>query len=386
VNLLKRATAVLPADDPARVELLPELAEALRDSARIEEAGEVIAEALRLLRGGGDPRVSLRVRLVEASHASMVGDRDMHWAAETAMAALQEAGSLGDPGLVTRAREAAGWFLFWLGRSREAEAVVEEGLAQARARGSTGDVMRLHQVLSAIAIWGPTPVEVAMERFRQVATQASGATEALALGVLGVVSAMRGDFEAARSHLERGEASLRDLGHELNLAAAHPKAMVGLLEGDYAAVEAITRKGIETLEAAGETGFLSTTAVFLAEALYGQGRYEEAVEASRLSEANTAAGDVASELGWRVARAKSLAHLGQLEEAERLAREALVIAEPTDHPQRADCFEALAIVLWLAGRHQDAAETAQSAVEILEAKGDIVSAARVKRLIGDIRS
>jgi class 3 adenylate cyclase/tetratricopeptide (TPR) repeat protein len=384
VTLLRRATSLLPEDDPYRLDLLPGLGEALLQSARIEETGELVEEGLRLAESQGNASAILRLRLVEAWHAiSVGGEHDMHWGVQTVQQVLQEAEATGDPSVEIRAREAAGWFLFWSGRSREAEAVLEEGLARARASAALEG--RLVRALSALSIWGHVPVERALQRWTEVAQEASGETEAVVLGVLGVLSAMRGDFETARSNLHRGEAKLRDLGHALDLAAGHPPALVALMAGDFAGAEERTRKGIEALEAAGETGFLSTSAVFLAEALYGQGRYKEAVEASRLSEANTSPGDVASEMGWRVARAKALARLGELEEAERLAREAVSIGERTDHVQRADCYEAVAVVLGAGGRLQEAVDAARVAVDVFELKGDVVSATRVKRLIEELR-
>jgi class 3 adenylate cyclase/tetratricopeptide (TPR) repeat protein len=383
VTLLRRATSLLPENDPYRLELLPDLAEALHQSARIEETGELLQEGLRLAESQGNASVILRLRLVEAWYAiSVGGERDMHWGVQTVQQVLQEAEAAGDLSLEIRAREAAGWFLFWNGRSGEAEAVLEEGLG--RARASAVDEGRLLRALSTLSVWGHVPVERALQRWTEVTREASGETEAIALGVVGLLSAMRGDFDTARSNLDRAEAKLRDLGHALDLAAAHPPILVALMAGDFVKAEERTRKGIEALEEAGETGFLSTSAVFLAEALYGQGRYEDAVEASRLSEANTAAGDVASEMGWRVARAKALARLGELEEAERLAREAIAIGERTDHVQRADCYEALAVVLAATSRREEAIEAARVAVEILEAKGDIVSASRVKGMIGEL--
>jgi tetratricopeptide (TPR) repeat protein len=132
----------------------------------------------------------------------------------------------------------------------------------------------------------------------------------------------------------------------------------------------------------GESGFLSTTATFLAEALYAQGRDDEALEATRLTESHTAKGDVASEMGWKSVRAKILARRGDLQEAERLAREAVAVAQRTDQLQEAgDCFLALALVLQRAGRGEEAASAAARALATYERKGNLVSAGRARRLM-----
>ena len=74
------------------------------------------------------------------------------------------------------------------------------------------------------------------------------------------------------------------------------------------------------LEAAGETGWLGTTAAVLAEVLWRQGKEDEAERYALLSERLAAPDDVASQWQWRVAQAKVLADRDRLSEAETLAR------------------------------------------------------------------
>jgi len=309
-------------------------------------------------------------------------DRGLH----DAMEILREAERIGDPSLLAHAQEEAGWFLVWSGRSGDAEELLEEGIRQARARGaSENEVMRLYRPLAATAIWGPLEVKRGLERWRGIAEEATGMSEGTALGVVGTLHGMLGEFEVARSYLSKGEAILRDLGAVLYLAAAHPPALVEDLAGNHEAAEALMRAGIETFQAVGETGFLSTCAVILGEALYAQGRLDEALEASRLGEAHTASGDVSSEMGWRSVQAKVLARLGQVEEAKRLAREAVSIAEKTDNPNdRGQCFMALAEVLRVEGQTEEAVRAAQEALRSYERKGNVVSAGRARTMIEEL--
>jgi tetratricopeptide (TPR) repeat protein len=135
-------------------------------------------------------------------------------------------------------------------------------------------------------------------------------------------------------------------------------------------------------EQRGDTGYLSTSAGLLAEALYQQGGDADAWQASETSERSAAADDFVSQMLWRSVRAKLLARRGEHEEAERLARETVAIGEPSDYLfVRGDSLRDLAEVLLLAGRRAAAAEAARAALGLYQRKGDLVSAARVQELL-----
>ena len=76
-----------------------------------------------------------------------------------------------------------------------------------------------------------------------------------------------------------------------------------LLAGDPAAAETSLRAGFDALERMGEKAFLSTTAAFLARAVFAQGRIDEADELAQLSASLTAPGDLLTQLLWRGVRA-----------------------------------------------------------------------------------
>ena len=69
-------------------------------------------------------------------------------------------------------------------------------------------------------------------------------------------------------------------------------ATVHLLAGDPKAAEDLIREALEALQEMGETGYTSTLEAQLAEALYIQGRYDEAYEATKLSERAAARDDL----------------------------------------------------------------------------------------------
>ena len=74
-----------------------------------------------------------------------------------------------------------------------------------------------------------------------------------------------------------------DLGLTLNAATSQNEALIEMLAGDFAAAEASLRLGFDALTEMGEQAFLSTTAAFLARAVFEQDRMDEAEEFAQLS-------------------------------------------------------------------------------------------------------
>ena len=96
-----------------------------------------------------------------------------------------------------------------------------------------------------------------------------------------------------------------------------------------------------------------------------------------------AAGDDPSlKAEWGPVRALCLAKAGSLDEAEKLAREALEFAsEPDDVLIRAYALEALGSVLIDAGRKEEARPQLKESLELYERKGVIPLVARGKTLL-----
>ena len=127
--------------------------------------------------------------------------------------------------------------------------------------------------------------------------------------------------------LATSNAAYADLGLTLDAATSQNEAVVELLAGNPAAAEESLRKGYRALEEMGERMFLSTTAAFLARAVLEQGRDEEAEDLAKLSAQLAAKDDLLSQILWRGVRARVFARRAQFEEAEALAREAVVLAQ-----------------------------------------------------------
>ena len=94
--------------------------------------------------------------------------------------------------------------------------------------------------------------------------------------------------------------------------------------------------------------------------------------------------DAEAQVGWRRVRAKLLARRGDLDEAERLGREAVAIASGTDYlDARAHAAADLGEVLRLAGRPQDSATALEEAIRLNDNKGNFVAAGRLRSLLAE---
>jgi class 3 adenylate cyclase/tetratricopeptide (TPR) repeat protein len=382
-NLLDRATALLPSDDRRRLSLLPSLGRALMEAGQLEQADSVLSEAVKSGRGGGerggaaDAAVALsyvRLRTVpQTSHEEVA--RQL----EDAMRVFEE---LGDEAGLARALSVAGTLGFWRG---EAAAAIEDFELAAQYARQVGD--RAHEAESlrwvlVATLWGPTPVDVALERVEEIRSrgEANPTLEVTMLRTRAQLEAMQGRFDAARDLLAQAKALAEELGLEVTLAAgvALQAGYVELLAGDAAAAERELRPACEALERMGSWPHLATVAPMLANALFVQRRDEESLQLTVVAERVAPSEDADPQIGWRRVRAKVLARRGDVEAAERLAREATARAARTDYLDlRAQAIADLAEVLRLAGRAEESAAAVQEAIRLYEQKGNIAAAARL---------
>ena len=186
--------------------------------------------------------------------------------------------------------------------------------------------------------------------------------------------AMLGRFDEARTILAQTRAELTERGGGIRLAVTTAIESVNfeLLAGDPAAAADLGAEGCSLLEQLGDKGFLSTAAGCLGQALYELDRLDEAnLWADRAAELGGSE-DVATQLLWRQVRAKVLARRGEYVEAERLARDAVTIGEPTDDLiAQASASADLATVLEMAGHHEDAVTEMARARALYVQKGNL---------------
>jgi tetratricopeptide (TPR) repeat protein len=222
-------------------------------------------------------------------------------------------------------------------------------------------------------LFGPTPVTVAARRCEEILARpgTQPRLRASALRALAGLAAWAGDDARARVLVSSHRALVEDLG--LRVAAASAAETYGIVElaaGDPVAAEAEFRRGYESLDEMRERTLSSLLAALLADALYRQGRDDEALEFSERSRDAAGGDDLLAQVQWRTAQAKPLARAGRGAEAETLAREAVALVRATDFlAARADAALDLAEVLRLDGRSAEALAYAEEALALYEQKG-----------------
>jgi tetratricopeptide (TPR) repeat protein len=133
------------------------------------------------------------------------------------------------------------------------------------------------------------------------------------------------------------------------------------------------------LEASGSSGGLSAFAPELGRSLCALGRYDEAEPLAQLGRALANDQDVYGGALWRQTQSLVHAARGEYVEAERLARDAVAVLEPTDAlTLQGDAFSDLAEVLSAAGKEDESAAALGQALDRYERKKNLVMAERVR--------
>ena len=135
----------------------------------------------------------------------------------------------------------------------------------------------------------------------------------------------------------------------------------------------------------GERGYRATAVAYLAEALYAQGRFDEAQRLTEEAEALAAADDLDAQARWRATRAKVLARRGQFGAAARLADEAVALVPATSvDPLLGECLMAKAEVLRLAGAPGQAEASLRRALQLYEDRRMIPLAERARAVLASL--
>jgi tetratricopeptide (TPR) repeat protein len=116
-------------------------------------------------------------------------------------------------------------------------------------------------------------------------------------------------------------------------------------------------------------------------------RYDEAERFAQISRETSGPDDIASQVVWRGAQAKVLAHRGDGERAEALAAEAVTLANRTDALNlHADALRDLATVQRSRGRLAEGAASLRQALELYEQKGNVVSAGNTRVALEELEA
>ncbi len=388
VNLLSRAADLLPSDDPFRLGVLSDLGMALAQS-DIPRADAVLAEAIEGARGAGDPTLEAHAGTRRVFVRLLLDPQvDQDRSLEEVERWLQVFQDAADEGGMAEARRVVGIIHFWQGQAAVAEEHLERAIAHAERAGDRRQEAEALRWLPVSMLIGPTPVDEAILRLESMIDLDSGdrRVEIAVTRCLAELEAMRGRIEVARELVVRGKALARQLGDRVALAAVlRHSGAIEMLGGNPGAAEAEVREGYEILERISDYGHLASHAPDLGDAVYAQGRYDEALRLSEFAEGITISGDKDAEIRWRQLRARALARRGRTEEAESVAREAIQMAAGTDYLDiHANALLALAEVLRLAGREGAAESAARQARDLYRRKGNVVGEQRVASILEEL--
>jgi class 3 adenylate cyclase/tetratricopeptide (TPR) repeat protein len=391
-NLFSRAVRLLSRHDPARLGVLPDLAEALVRGGELARAREVLDGALRDARAAGDRRAEAHAQIVQEGLLDMTDPEGVVERIPRVVAeAIRVFEMLGDDPGLARAWQLSSRVGWTLCRFAESAAGVERALIHAERAHNRLQAAELRKQLFTTLSSGRTPVDEVAVRGQAMLDRVKGdpLMEAAFLAQMGLMEAYRGNFGRARELTARRESIYTELG--IPLAVAMSKwfsGAVAMVAGDPAMAERKWREGCDIYVEVGERGFLSTVAAELAEkALYVLGKYDEAEQFVKLAREKGASDDVETQARWRGARAKLLARRGDFEAAERLAHEAVALTKPTDYlVLQGDVLMDLAEVLRLASRSAEAASAARRAQETYEAKGMVVAAKEAANFVEELKA
>ena len=383
-NLFSRASSLLPADDPMRIELMLDLgwiAATIDDEAR---ADRLWTEAIDRARAQADDRL-LAHALVQRWRwklGGLLSDVDeAETDAEWAMGIFERAG---DERGLARAWSLRGMIAWNRGQAAGEEAAVEEALQHARTAGDLAEENEAFSTLSRDIVRGATPADVGIRRCEELMAQYANqrSVEASMFHVLGHLTARRGEFDRARESARRCRDFYRDTGQQATSDfMAEISYDIEMVAGEPAAAERLLREGTEPLAAHGERPPLLES--FLARALCGQGRWNDAEPHAEVAAASGR--ELAVPVG-KGSLARVRAHQGRVDEGETLAREAVALLAGTDFLiDRADVMADLADVLLVAGRADEAADALDQALSLYEQKGDIVTSVRIRAQRDELR-
>ncbi|HSD03825.1 MAG TPA: AAA family ATPase [Gaiellales bacterium] len=381
-NLMHRAAALLPAFDQKRLDLLPDLGEALMDVGEFAEAQRVLREAIAASDEAGDHRLradaALGLALVE-----FYGDPLTDWsqrAARIARGAIPVFELMGDDAGLAKAWRVLGTVHATALRYGEAAEAVARAAEHARAAGDLRQERRNASSFAVAAVYGPTPVPEAIAECSRIAADATGdrRTEGLVLGALAHLEAMRGEFDRARELSARARSILEELGNSVLAASTSLEAgAVELLAGDPAEAERLIRRDVAELERMGAAYLLSTTTALLAQAVAAQGRDAEAAELVEAGQRVTGDEDVDSAVLLACVRSGLLVRGGDVAAGAAEARRANALLDGADAPViRAEALLALADACDAAGDTAAASAARTRAAAECRAKGYLVAVER----------
>jgi class 3 adenylate cyclase len=387
VNLLTRAAVLLPRDERRRAEILCELAIAQWGSGNAAAALGALDDAVAIADSFQEEPL-LRPRL-ERSYIQLFTDPSGEPAAvvEAAQRAIPTFEGLGDERALGRAWRIIGYVRGAM-QGHCAEWLEASQRAAIHYRRSGWSAASYLGEAAAALYYGSTPVLEATEQSEQLLSEATDRVgRANVLTFLGGLSALATRFDEGFALLREADVIYGELG-EVWSRANNSGRILGRsqrIAGDLESAEKTLRECCETFERLRDEAALSALAAELAHTLIDLGSSADAVRWVSLAGERAPVGDVIAQFWWRQVKARLLAEDGRREEADRLAREAIALAETTDAlTDRGETLLAHAHVLRLGGRTVEAGRRAEAALALFEQKGNEASARLARSVLADV--
>jgi class 3 adenylate cyclase/tetratricopeptide (TPR) repeat protein len=374
--LLRRAHVLLPPGD-SRAALAIELAYVRTETGELRRAKALAEEALTAT----DPILRAQAVLLDVEIKSLGDDVTVEWRdarRAEARAVLEESGDhLG----LARYWRNVGWDGWASCRAGFALDCWERAVEHARSAGAVGLRRDLERGFLNVLVFGPTPVSDAVPRVELLIEEGTPAFQAMGRGALAMLRAMEGRIDEAWRLLEDSWQTVREAGYLVDAWGgaqrfAHIQKRAGPNEPNDRC-ESLLRTAIDELQRLDDRAFLSTVALNLADLLERQGRDDEPRELCVLARERTLAEDITNFVMADAIEARLAAKSGELEQAEALARHGVELAGSTDFVDLRGMYSqaALAEVLALRGKQDEAVASAAEALAVHRAKEDLAYAA-----------
>lgn len=389
VNLLRRAVAVGPLAGAERAAILYDLGNAL-EWMDVNEAFAALDEAVELAAEAGDRSRELLAR-IRRSAVQMLTDPhgkptdEFHAQLDEA---AREFEALGDEvGVATVWSQLA--VIEWMPcRFQHAERAARRALEHARR---TGDERLVRDALATLLVSGAVGVSTPEEGLRTLdgmreEFSSSRVLESLALNIRSFYVCMQGDFDEARRLMGVANEIAEGFGQRIiDSAQLEGLGEMEMLAGDPVAAERAFRRQFEILDELGDEGHKSYAAARLAHVLCSLGRFDEAERYAAIARSAAAEDDLLSQVTGRQAQALVFAARGELEEAERISREAVEMYADAECPNfQGDTWMDLARVLRTAGKPAEAEQAARAALALYERKKNRPSSAVARTLLQEL--
>lgn len=265
----------------------------------------------------------------------------------------------------------------WYGRFEEAAEAHEQALRHDRLAGDrrTGLLGRVEGLLS----YGPRPASEMLDQIEQKLAERPSPglllNRAFHLALLGRLDEARA-LEAEAIPQYR---ALTDVPNQFPYLTA-------ILAGDHESAARHLREICEINERQGALNRLSVYAPCLGRELCALGQYDKAERLAQRGRELAMPDDASAQMLWRQTQALVDSHRGRHAQAERLAREAVVIGEKTDALNwQGDALCDLAQVLGAAGKTGEAAEALEQGLERYRRKENLAMVARIQPRLEQLR-